>query len=114
MRKRMSDREGIVWAAGLFEGEGCLYQTNRKAYPGAALMMTDEDVVRKFVDTVGMGGVREYRTKPPRKPTWRWEVYGFEKVQALIAMFWPFLGERRQAKAQEILAAYHEQRKSNV
>ena len=95
----------IAWAAGLFEGEGCISISS--GYIRLLLNMTDEDVVNKFASVVGCGKVR--RRFPPsvaftgRKPQFLWDVSTFEKAQAILAAFWPWLGERRRAKAIEAL-----------
>jgi hypothetical protein len=105
-----STREDIAWAAGLFEGEGC-FSLQSRGNPRATLSMTDFDVVRRFAEVVGFGTV--FDKVPPRlphhKPQLAWRVTSFERTQALIAMFWPWLGERRRARAVEILATarYH-------
>jgi hypothetical protein len=100
----------IAWAAGLFEGEGCwnFYvprsgsKTNRTQ---ARLGMTDEDVVRRFATVVGCGKVRGpvNRGNPEHKPMFEWYIQRRKHVLALIELFWPYMGTRRRAKAQEIL-----------
>jgi hypothetical protein len=71
--------------------------------------MTDQDVVRRFHQKVGFGRLtgpyhRRFHGKPA-KPIWHWTVTSFEKVQALIAQWWPWLGSRRRARATEVLLA---------
>lgn len=110
-------RENVAWAAGLFEGEGSIiWATVRNRNPklppwkrcGLSLHMTDEDVVRKFHSIVGVGKVNgpyNYSTKnTKRKSSCYWNVQSFEKMQAVIVMFWPWLGERRRNRYKEILA----------
>ena len=68
--------------------------------------MSDEDVVRKFHQILGLGNVygpRVDQRKPTYKPLWTWCVGGSGKVQAVLAAMWPFLGSRRKAKAEETL-----------
>ena len=99
-------RENIAWAAGLFEGEGCI--TGRKQTAQLQLNMTDEDVVRQFHRLIGVGTVcGPYRNKrlPHAKPCWRWVCGGAMHVQAVLAALWPFLMSRRQAKAREVIVA---------
>jgi len=92
----------ISWAAGLFEGEGCISLNHRS--PMAQLGTTDLDVLRRFQRAVGFGVI-----SPPRrprfstKPYWAWRCHGFAAVQALVAMFWSWLGERRKARTMEVL-----------
>jgi hypothetical protein len=45
--------EEIAWAAGLFEGEGCITEVDKRFV--AALKNTDEWVVRRFHDIVERG-----------------------------------------------------------
>jgi hypothetical protein len=56
----MASAEEIAWAAGLFEGEGCISYIRpwgREPDIQAALAMTDEDVVRRFDEIVDRGRV---------------------------------------------------------
>lgn len=102
----------IAWAAGLFEGEGCFYFGHRNLQ--ATLQMTDADVVDRFEKIMGFGsrrivegGHRSDRRgyKNEWKPSYRWSARNFHHVQAIIAMFWPYFGERRRARAKELLLA---------
>jgi hypothetical protein len=68
------------------------------------VQMNDEDSVRRVHRALGMGTAR--RIQPPSRtlnPAWVWEVYGFEKVQAAVALLWFGLGGRRRQKAREVL-----------
>jgi hypothetical protein len=102
-------KSDVAWAAGLFEGEGCLPRNQGTIgaphYPSAALAMSDEDVVRAFRGIVNMGSVYQER-HPASKTMYRWKINGFEKTQALIGMFWPWLGSRRRDRATEMLRLY--------
>lgn len=106
-------RTDIAWAAGLFEGEGTIgsYSSGRNGAGQSItahlrLGMTDRDVVERFAQVVGFGAIH---VRPPgtngHKAIFAWQAYGFEKAQALTAMFWPWLGERRRAKARETIIA---------
>ena len=99
-----------MWAAGLFEGEGCFttsirndprYRNGHRVVK-ASLVMTDEDPVRRFHRAVGLGGVYEYQTQRGR-PCWCWATQSREGVQAVVAMLWDGLGIRRRARAKEVL-----------
>jgi hypothetical protein len=104
-----TDPRAIAWAAGLFEGEGCVrmmrIKASASATPSLSLQMTDEDVVRQMHAVTGLG--RVYGPYQPKradyKPIWAWHVVSYEKVQALIACWWPWLGTRRRAKARDVL-----------
>ncbi len=97
-------RERMAWAGGLFEGEGCFTQSWSHGFirPTAILTMTDEDTVRRFAEYVGFGTVTHKAGRGTYKPQWRWQTTRLEQFQALMAMLWPFLGQRRQARAKEL------------
>lgn len=108
------NRETLAWAAGLFEGEGCIshYHPLGHDYIQSSLQMNDEDRVRLFHEAIGgLGAVYHEAPKldkvPPRRhDTWRWASGKFEHVQAVIAMLWPWLGPRRRARAAELLKGW--------
>lgn len=97
------DSRKIAWAAGLFEGEGSWLQPKQGGYR-ASLAMTDLDAVLAFRRAVGFGKVDGPLFREDRKPMWTWRVQSFQHVQALGAMFWPWLCRRRRARLLEILA----------
>jgi hypothetical protein len=110
-------KDDIAWAAGLFEGEGCISFTrskrshwrNSQTQGRVSVAMTDQDVVERFAKIMGFGtveylGVPQSRDGYNRKATWRWRAQSYEHVQATIAMFWSYLGTRRKARAKEILS----------
>lgn len=97
--------EEIAWAAGLFEGEGCIsFLTRSEGRPILNLTSADKDVVSQFHAVVGCGTIT---SRPPAregwKPTWRWYCGAAAEVLAVLGAFWPYLGERRQQKATEAL-----------
>lgn len=98
-------RENIAWAAGLFEGEGTIWFKSGKK-PCLRIGMTDGDVIKKFGDIIGCGWVSGPHTRashPKYKPVWVWQCGGAEKCQAVLAAFWPHLGERRKSKAADAI-----------
>lgn len=97
----------LAWAAGLFEGEGCL--TTSVGGSGLPLIrlqlaMTDEDTVRRFHKAVGgLGTIRFIdRKRPDRQNLWSWQTSQFEHAQAVVAMLWSGLGTRRRGRATEL------------
>lgn len=109
------DREQLAWAAGLFEGEGTFSTRNGKNGGKrdrglvAKLKMADEDVVRKFYNTIGTG----HMTGPypcdgaGRKPLWIWQTGSFEGVQHTMISLYEWLQSRRRLKILELLTSYH-------
>jgi hypothetical protein len=100
----MATSEEIAWAAGLFEGEGCVTDVGGRF----ALLVTntDEWVIRRFDEIMPMGRVYgPYRNSEAdghrRKPFWAWQAYeenGFDAMQLLA----PLLSPRRRARAYEL------------
>jgi hypothetical protein len=97
----------IVWAAGLFEGEGCISFDHRfKNTRTIQIKMTDLDVMERYVDVVGYGKLRgPYKEKktPGSKPFWQHSVCKGSEVLRILKMFLPHLGKRRSEKAIEAI-----------
>lgn len=107
-----SRAELVAWAAGLFDGEGCIAAKQAgKRGSGAQLRlgMNDLDVVERFRDVVGCGKI--YAHKPgtgSTKPCHTWYVYEATFVIEILEMLLPWFGERRRAKAIETIAMARE------
>lgn len=100
----------IAWAAGIFEGEGCISikpPQERRHLPSIRLVIqtTDEDVLVRFREIVGCGSVVHLRRPalPGKKAVYSWELGNRVEVESLVLAFLPWLGERRTAKAQLVL-----------
>jgi hypothetical protein len=102
----------IAWAAGLFEGEGCITLSEpidkrngmQHSYIALELRMTDKDVVDRFHEVVGYIGNMHYAKGQTvkHKGVWGWRCTRRADCIKVILMFWPYLGERRKARAIEI------------
>lgn len=98
-------REELAWAAGFIDGEGTFgayhFHARRLGLVLSAPQI-DPAVLFRLRDALGMGSVvGPYIQKGNRQPRWEYKLYGFEKVQAAIAMLWSFLSsvKKEQAKA---------------
>ena len=47
--------KSIEWAAGLFEGEGCIHKRKNQFSFELKIDMTDLDVVQEFAESFGVG-----------------------------------------------------------
>ncbi len=105
-------KEETAWAAGLFEGEGCISSrhTKRKHRRDrglvARLKMTDEDVVMHFFDVVRIGNVTGPYRKKGRKPVWIWQAGSYGAVRDLIHKFGPWLHQRRTTRFEQHIKDY--------
>lgn len=107
----MSDPR-IAWAAGVFEGEGCISvvrsgpQAGRRA--SLNMKMTDRDVIERFRAAVGRGSIHEdkWYARRGQPSQWRWRVSAQSDVLHILDAFEPFLGERRRAASAAARAVY--------
>lgn len=101
----------LAWSAGFVEGEGCWYSTkngNNTSYPRFTISQVDPQVLNRFRDAVGVGtvrGPRFYKDRPNNRPCYEYTIWGLEKVQAVTAMLWSFLGPIKRAQATRVLLA---------
>ena len=107
----------IVWAAGLFEGEGCIFTDKYRPNQRRLTMnMTDKDVMERFVNVVGYGNLNNYTYseakqschKATLKPYWQWKVAKAKEVLRILKMFLPHFGKRRAEKAIEAITHLNE------
>lgn len=99
----------LAWAAGVFEGEGSaiIIRANHttRVYLGLELHMTDEDIVRRFSEVVGIGSVRGPYEYAHFKPRWKWRASGAPAIELVTdERFCRWLGRRRRGRIAEILA----------
>lgn len=71
-------------------------------YPVVQLAMGDLDVVERFRDALGVGSITLRSARANSKQLYVWHANSFENCQAAVAMMWPWLGERRRARAIEV------------
>lgn len=93
--------QDIAWAAGLFEGEGCIHlnRTRTGRYIQLALATTDRDVLDRFLRVMEVGQI--YYKKPRlarHKPQWQWRCATREGVAHARSLLLPHLGSRRTEK----------------
>lgn len=111
MSLREASVEELAWAAGLFEGEGCVSSYTRKDSDpekrvGArcSVAMKDADIIVRFGFIIGRGRIYPMRRPDGRADLVSWQSVGFEDTQATIAALWKWLGPRRRTRAREVLA----------
>jgi hypothetical protein len=92
----------VEWAAGLFEGEGCIfYKTYGKhLHKRLSLTMTDQDVVEKFAAVFGW---KVTPTKGTVKPAWAARTGKTSSIISALEQMLPYFGNRRACKALNLL-----------
>ena len=99
----------VAWAAGLFEGEGCIDDSGRNSIR-ITLSMCDEDSVWRFARAVGRPEVH-FKFAPgmkrrEQKPQYLVRASGHDAVD-ILTILWEGLGQRRRARALELLSKAH-------
>jgi hypothetical protein len=89
-------REEIAWAAGLFEGEGCMTITGGQ--PVMRVASTDRDSTDRFYEIMSTGLITRVHRE---SRTGYWVAYGVDALLA-IQLLVPWFGERRRARAREL------------
>jgi hypothetical protein len=100
----MRTREELAWAGGFFEGEGSTTITSQGRAVHASASQRIIEPLERFRDAIGFGEIYESRGM------FVWATSRAEHVQALAAMLWPFLSERRKEQFKKTLAHWNETR----
>ena len=105
------NREEVIWAAGLFEGEGTITIArlpSGKQYPRIKVKMTDEDVIAKFASIFDMTYRSVQKDKSWQehwKDAWYTDCTG-KKAYAVLMAIYPWLGTRRRTRVREAINAW--------
>jgi len=101
----LTDFEEFAWAAGIFEGEGCL----AKKATGWMLQvrMTDVDVIDHIASVWDVTYRMETKkAKPHYKPTAVIQISKRDTIFEIVSEMYPYLGARRREKCNEFLQWY--------
>lgn len=90
----------IAWAAGLYEGEGCIYLNN--GYPRLTLGMTDEEPVLWFAQIVEIGFYGPH-DNGPNKPSWSATTSDRTAIERIQTMMAPYLSPRRTEQFERVM-----------
>jgi hypothetical protein len=112
--------EELAWAGGFFDGEGSTYLEKHRTHPGhfypvlyvpqSASNGTAPELLRlkSAVGDIGrLSGLR--RDAPQKMPYRRWRVVTAVKVQAVLHLLWPFIGNVKRSQAQLVMKTIHGQ-----
>ena len=102
-------KNGIEWAAGLFEGEGsitCGYIPQRKDSIRVQLTLSssDKDVLELFVKAVNCGRVLGPYPGQQKgnKDRYNWHIQNQRDCLYVLGQLYPYLGDRRRTRADEM------------
>ncbi len=111
VRATRSWEEERAWAAGLFDGEGCLYLTPERSsgWRGVSLYLSQSssggppDTIVRFhqaISSVGsLTGPHEPRSPWSRLPQYHWQTSGRHSVSRVLRLLWPWLGHVKRERA---------------
>ncbi len=107
------DHEDLAWAAGFFDGEGTTCGSHAARYPHlsvsqAGTVEEPPQALVRFQWAVGGLGLISGPVRDPhgRRPKWAFHMSGFECVQAVVAMIWPWLGNVKREQATRALLTF--------
>lgn len=112
----MTPEQEIAWAAGLFEGEGCI-STYQGDHTQLTLVSTDFDVIERFHRIVGVGtvsGPYQPNGNPKWKPAMKWLCSHQHEACSLLERLLPLLCGRRQERAQEAIDLFYSRPRRNI
>lgn len=96
---------GLAWAAGFFEGEGCITTASKGKYARLSISGVDKEPLDEFASIVGAGKVYgpygPYQSAGQRSPIYQWAVQGGTAWRVLNKIF-PMLSAKRVAQASEV------------
>ena len=99
-------RERLACSAGFFDGEGHTRCDPHRGstttlQPRISITQYHREPLDRFLAAVGVGKVYG----PYKGRAWSYTVIEYEKVQAVVAMMWQWLGSVKRAQAKAALAA---------
>lgn len=102
----MSRATDIAWAAGLFEGEGCIFIMDPKGYVygRASMEQNDIDVISRFHEIVGCGTLvkRQKKRNLARQESWIWYASSKSDFKQAMELLEPYFGVRRTQRLAEV------------
>lgn len=99
---------GLAWAAGFFDGEGCVSRQNPHRAKSTRIRLTvgqqDDEVLLKFQEIVGYGNLCYPKTLKPNGL--KWGIYltitSWAAAQEVMQSLWPYLGSIKRARWVEL------------
>lgn len=99
----------LAWAAGFFDGEGCITTTTQPAgtYLQLRISQTDHRPLDRFSQVVGIGNVTgPYDVKEGHQQTFYWSASGLQNTHQVLSLLWPYLSEPKREQTQRVLAKW--------
>jgi hypothetical protein len=112
-------REDLAWLAGFWDGEGCVSLDKRHATPKFTLAQAGDEgraLCERVLRASGISGGVYYTPvrQGNQRPYHRVMIDGHQRVQALLAMCWPWLSSTKRAQAIRALDAHRARKRAYV
>lgn len=102
MENHIDKQLKIAWVAGLFEGEGSFGIYGEKKSKKIEITSTDLDVLEKVKEEFG-GNIHQEKSRNPKwKIAYKWYLGVKDSVDFILRIY-PYLGKRRQERADKYL-----------
>lgn len=105
----------IGWAAGFYEGEGCIH-VDKRGNGSIYLQVRQNDpwALHVFCEIVGTGGVKG-PYKPPKNGIsvgeyWAYKCGGYDRCKQVTDLIYPYLSVRRQSQIDRAYSALERER----
>ncbi len=97
----------LAWAAGLIDGEGSIFTSNRSRRPNCtqlflAIQMTEKAPVKRFADLFGMS-CRKVGKTSTGKQIWATQTAAAQKVKDIFVLLEPYLSEHKLKQGREAI-----------
>lgn len=104
MGKTRTAKSEIIWAAGFFDGEGCIWLKNNRRCLALNVSQSDLRPLDRFEEAVNLGEVK-HPDRPYRrllksgkygKPEYKWACYNLPGIMKTIRLLWPHLSNPKR------------------
>jgi|TARA_R100000081_G_C4764961_1_gene142132 hypothetical protein len=114
--QKLTDFEELMWATGIFEGEGCISKRgtdkNGEKRFGITVKMTCKDIIQRFADCFELKAMGPYfpnekkKDGSPKKPCYRADTQARDKIYEMVCLMYPYLGKKKRRDCDEFLKWY--------
>lgn len=90
-----------AWAGGVLDAKGGMDKIRQNII---RFDSTDEQLIRRFYEAVGVGVVRSRTVKNGPAPSWYWETTSMDNCREVCLLLLPFLSARRTKEAANLVS----------
>jgi hypothetical protein len=114
----MTRKEEIAWAAGFYEGEGCIIysRSERSSVWRITVVNTDLEPLERFMKVVGAGSIYEVPKKyqAHHKKCFQWQTARSADIYAVVDLLWDHLSARRKEQINDTIRRREERKEQRA